>query len=211
MATAAAPAKAPVRLPWTGDDEADRLLAREPLALLIGFLLDQQVTVQKAMSGPLAVQQRLGTLDAAALAAMDPARVRAAFATPPAIHRFPTAMATRVQQLCRVVAGEFDGDAARVWREAVSGDDLMARLQRLPGFGPMKARTVLVLLGRQFGVRPPGWEAHVPAWPTLGDCDTAAKLAEYQARKRAHKAELRARGAEHDGTTERSARPGTRR
>lgn len=193
-------------LPWTGDGEADRLNAADPLALLIGFVLDQQVTVQKAFAGPRAIRDRLGTLDAARLAAMDPGTLRAAFATPPAIHRFPGSMAERVQSLCSLVVERYGGDAAAVWRDASSGDDLYRRLQSLPGFGPMKARTVLLVLARLFGVRPPGWEAYAPDHMTLADADTAEKLAEYQAGKRAYKAQLRAQGMESDGTTVRPAR-----
>jgi uncharacterized HhH-GPD family protein len=192
--TTTAAAGAPARLPWTGDDEADRLIAADPNALLIGFMLDQQVTVQKAFSGPLVIRQRLGTLDPGELAAMDPQRMREAFATPPAVHRFPGAMADRVRTLCALLAAEYGGDASRIWREAADAKDLVARIGRLPGIGPMKARTILALLTTQYGVRPPGWEKVVPDFPTLGQVTTPEELAAYQAQKRAWKAQMRAEG-----------------
>jgi uncharacterized HhH-GPD family protein len=192
--TASAPAGAPARLPYSGDDEADRLLAADPTALLIGFVLDQQVTVQKAFSGPLEIRRRLGTLDPGKLAAMDPERVRQAFATPPAVHRFPRAMAERVRGLCALIAADYGGDASRIWAGVDSAAELRQRLAKLPGFGPMKSRVVLGLLAKQYGVRPQGWEKAIPDFPTLADVTTTEELAEYQAGKRAWKAELRAQG-----------------
>jgi uncharacterized HhH-GPD family protein len=180
------------RLPFTGDDAADRLLVSDPLALLIGFELDQQVTVQKAFSGPAELQRRIGHLDAARIAAMDPTALVEVFRTPPALHRFPAAMAARVQELTRAIADLYGNDASRVWTEASSGKDLEARLLGLPGFGPMKARTVLAIVVKRFGVRPPGWEAVLPTHPTLADVDSPESLAAYQAGKRAKKAEMRA-------------------
>jgi uncharacterized HhH-GPD family protein len=182
------------RLPYTGNDEADRLLVSEPLALLIGFELDQQVPLQKAFSGPLELQRRVGGLDARAIASMDPETLDTAFRTPPALHRFPGNMARRTQELCTFLVERYDGDAGRVWTEAKDGADLQARLLELPGFGPMKAGTVIAILGKQLGVRPAGWEAYAPDHMTLGDVDSAEKLATYQAGKRAHKAEMRAKG-----------------
>jgi uncharacterized HhH-GPD family protein len=181
-------------LPWTGDPEADRLLVDDPNAFLIGFCLDQQITVQHAFHGPLTIRERLGTLDVAKLAAMDTDRMRAAFAKPPAIHRYPRSMAQRVQRLCAVLASEYGGDASRVWREASDARALESRLKALPGIGPQKARTIINVLGKLLGVRPTGWEGYVPEWMTLGDAATAEQLNEYQTRKRAHKAELRAQG-----------------
>lgn len=175
-------------LPFTGDPEADALLAADPMALLIGFALDQQVTVQKAFAGPLELRRRIGTLDAGAIAAMDPETLQQAFRERPALHRFPGAMATRVQQLCAVIARDFGGDAACVWTEARDGVDLEERLRSLPGIGEMKATTLIGLLGRRFGVRPPGWEAVAPTHPTLADVDSAEALARYQEQKRAWKA-----------------------
>jgi uncharacterized HhH-GPD family protein len=183
----------PTRLYFTGDDEADRFLAEAPLALLVGFVLDQQVTVQKAFSGPLEIKRRLGTFDAAEIAATDPAELEEAFRTRPAIHRFPGSMAKRVQELCAVVADDYGGRAERLWLEADSGRELQRRLLDLPGIGPMKANALIAILGKRFGVRPPGWEDVAPSYPTLGDVDSAEALEDYQEKKRAHKAALRAR------------------
>ena len=180
------------RLHFTGDDEADRLLVEAPLALLIGFALDQQVPVQKAFVGPLEIKRRLGTLDAAELAAMDPETFAAAFRQRPAIHRFPSAMAGKVQALIAAVARDYDGDAARIWTEAPDARDLERRLLALPGIGDMKAKTLLAILGKRFGVRPPGWDEVAPKHPTLGDVDSPEALARYQAGKRAYKAAIRA-------------------
>jgi uncharacterized HhH-GPD family protein len=189
-------ATAPERLPFTGDDEADRLIAADPAALLIGFVLDQQVTVQKAFAGPLELRKRLGHLDVAKIAASDPEALSATFRERPALHRFPGAMAERVRLLCAFVEQRYDGDAARIWRDAASGDDLKARLGELPGFGEMKVRTVMTLLARQFGVDPPGLAAMLPDHQTLGDVRTAEELASYQAGKRAAKAARRAAAAD---------------
>lgn len=180
------------RLYFTGDDEADRLLVDEPLALLIGFVLDQQITVQKAFSGPLDLKRRLGGLDATTIAAMDPAGLEAIFRQRPAIHRFPGNMAKRVQELCAAIATTYAGDASRVWTEARDGADLERRLLALPGIGEMKAKTIIAVLGKRLDVRPPGWEAVAPDHPTLGDVDSPEALAAYQAAKRAHKAAMRA-------------------
>jgi uncharacterized HhH-GPD family protein len=184
----------PDHLPFTGNPDADRLIAEDPLALLIGFALDQQITVQKAFSGPFDLRARAGTLDAKALATMDYEAFETAFRTPPALHRFPGNMAKRVRELVTVIAEQYDGDASRVWTGAADAADLHTRLMALPGIGEMKAATILSLLGKRFGVRPAGWEALVPGHPTLGDVDSPEALAEYQAGKRAHKAELRAQG-----------------
>jgi uncharacterized HhH-GPD family protein len=193
-ATRAAQGSHPSRLPYTGDDAADRLLAENPIAMLIGFALDQQVTVQKAFAGPTVILERVGTLDAAAIAGMDPAALAEAFRRVPAIHRFPGNMAGRVQQLCAHIAEHYGGDASRIWREAVDGRDLHQRLGALPGMGPMKVHTLMRLLSLQYGVKPPGYEEFLPVHRTLGDVTTPAELAEYQAGKRAYKASLRAQG-----------------
>jgi len=182
------------RLYLTGNEAADRLLVEEPLALLIGFALDQQITVQKAFSGPLDLRARLGHLDAAKIAALDPAELDRVFRGRPALHRFPGAMATKVGELCRVIAGVYGNDAARIWAEASDGRDLQARLMALPGFGEMKVKGVLAVLAKRLGVAVPGIADVLPTYPTLGDVDSAEALAEYQARKRAYKAELRATG-----------------
>jgi uncharacterized HhH-GPD family protein len=181
----------PARLYFTGDDEADELLAREPLALLVGFVLDQQVPLQAAFSGPKKLRERLGRLDAAEIAGMDPGRLEEAFREKPAIHRFPGTMARRTRELCAAIVSEYGGDAARVWTEAVDGADLKRRLLDLPGIGEMKAKTLVAVLAKRFGVKPPRWEEVAPAHMSLGDVDSAAKLGEYQAAKRAHKASLR--------------------
>lgn len=184
----------PDRLPFTGDDEADRLLVAEPLALLIGFALDQQVTVQKAFFGPLEIRRRTGTLDAAKLAAIEPEAFADLFRERPAIHRFPGSMAGKVQALCAAIARDYDGDAARIWTEARDARDLEKRLLGLPGIGPMKAKTILAILGKRFGIKPAGWDEVAPTNPTLGDVDSPETLARYQAGKRAYKAVLRAGG-----------------
>ncbi|MGZ8437012.1 MAG: HhH-GPD-type base excision DNA repair protein [Candidatus Limnocylindrales bacterium] len=181
----------PTSLPFTGDDAADRLLVEEPLALLIGFALDQQVTVQKAFSGPSDLKRRLGHLDAARMAAMDPAALDAVFRERPAIHRFPGSMAGKIQALCAAIATEYGNDAARLWTEATDGRSLEARLLGLPGIGEMKAKSIIAVLGKRFGIQPPGYETVAPTWPTLGDVDSPEALAAYQAAKRAHKAALR--------------------
>jgi uncharacterized HhH-GPD family protein len=185
----------PTHLHFTGDDEADRLLAEEPLALLVGFVLDQQVTVQKAFSGPLVLRRRLGTLDAATIAGTDPGELEEVFRERPAIHRFPGNMARRVQELCAAVAEDYGGRAERVWLEAESGEELKRRLLALPGIGPMKTGSLLAILGKRFGVRPPGWEDVAPAHPTLGDVDSYEALEAYQEKKRAYKASLKAERA----------------
>jgi uncharacterized HhH-GPD family protein len=184
----------PDSLPFTGDPEADALNAHDPFALLIGFTLDQQVTVQKAFSGPLELRRRIGHLDPAKIAAMDPGELAGVFQQRPGLHRFPGAMAGRVHALASTIVKEYDGDASRLWREAKDGRDLERRLLELPGIGDMKAKTLIAVLGKRFGVRPPGWEDVAPKHPTLGDVDSAQALAEYQAGKRAKKAALRAAG-----------------
>jgi len=185
----------PTHLYFTGNDEADRLLAEEPLALLVGFVLDQQVTVQKAFAGPLEIRRRLGSFDAAAIAGTDPGELEAVFRTRPAIHRFPGNMARRVQELCAAVVEDYGGRAERVWLEAETGKDLEKRLLDLPGIGPMKARSLIAILVKRYGVRPPGWEDVTPTHPTLGDVDSYEALEAYQEKKRAYKASLRAAGS----------------
>ncbi len=179
----------PAALHFTGDAEADTLLARDPLALLIGFALDQQVTVQSAFSGPLKIARRLGTLDPGEIAATDPARFEEIFRERPAIHRFPGNMARRVQDLCAFVVERYDGRAERVWTEASDATDLRRRIEELPGFGQMKVKALGSVLAKRFGVA--AAEGLVPGHPTLGDVDSAEALEHYQAQKRAHKASLR--------------------
>jgi len=174
----------PERLYFTDSDEANVLLASEPMALLIGFALDQQVTVQKAFSGPLTLRERLGALDAATLAAAD---LEPLFREKPAIHRFPGSMAQRVHELAVHVRDRYDGDAARVWTDATDAPSLRENLSALPGFGEMKVKSLSAVLAKRYGV---GTAAElVPAHPTLGDVDSPQALADYQAAKRIHKAE----------------------
>jgi len=181
----------PASLPFTGDPDADRLIAEDPFALLIGFALDQLVTVQKAFSGPADLKRRLGHLDPATIAAMDPGELVEVFRERPAIHRFPGSMAAKVQALAAAVARDYGNDAGRIWGEAQDGKDLEKRLLGLPGFGEMKVKALIAVLGKRFGVRPPGYDDVAPDWPTLGDVDSAEALATYQAGKRAHKAAMR--------------------
>jgi uncharacterized HhH-GPD family protein len=175
------------RLHFTDSDEANRLIATDPMALLIGFALDQQVTVQQAFLGPLRLRERLGSLDAGTLAT---AELESAFRQKPAIHRFPAKMAERVRALAVHVRDEYGGDAARVWNDAADGAALRANLAALPGFGEMKVRSLGAVLAKRFGV--PAAQELAPAHPTLGDVDSLAALADYQALKRAHKAQLKA-------------------
>jgi uncharacterized HhH-GPD family protein len=177
----------PTRLYYTDSDEANELLATDPLALLIGFALDQQVSVQTAFLGPLKIKQRLGTLE---LARRDPAEVEAAFRETPAVHRFPGAMAARVQDLCALVEDEYGGDASRLWREATDSDDLRRRINALPGFGEMKIKALSAVLAKRFGVQVA--DGLVPSHPTLGDVDSREALEAYQEKKRAYKAKMRA-------------------
>jgi uncharacterized HhH-GPD family protein len=183
----------PEALHFTGNAEADTLLGSDPLALLVGFVLDQQVTVPTAFAGPLKLKQRLGGLDAAEIAGTDPERLVEVFREKPAIHRFPGNMAKRVQELCAVVADEYGGDAGRVWRDASDTADLKRRIEALPGFGEMKVKALASVLARRLGNEMA--EPLVPDHAMLGDVDSAEALAEYQAAKRAHKASLRASNA----------------
>ena len=180
------------RLHLTGDDASDRLLASDPMALLIGFALDQQVPVQKAFSGPKVLLDRLGSIDPRALASVDDARLEAAAKGPPAIHRFPSAMAKRVREVAAHVVAAYDGDAARIWTDAADAEDLKRRIGGIPGFGPMKVASMFAVLVRQLGVEVPGAQEALPTHPTLGDVDSPEALARYQSTKRAMKAEARA-------------------
>jgi uncharacterized HhH-GPD family protein len=174
----------PDRLHFTESDEANELIASDPMALLVGFALDQQVTVQKAFAGPLAIKERIGSLDAATLASTD---LEPVFRQKPAIHRFPGSMAKRVQELAVHIRDEYDGDAARVWTDAANSDELRANLAGLPGFGEMKTKALGSVLAKHFGIE--AAEGLIPWHPTLGDVDSPEALANYQAEKRVHKAE----------------------
>jgi uncharacterized HhH-GPD family protein len=174
----------PDHLYFTDSDEANALIASDPMALLVGFALDQQVTVQKAFAGPLELRERLGALDAATLASAD---LEPVFREKPAIHRYPGMMAKRVHDLAAHVQDHYAGDAAQVWTTAPDAAALRANLAALPGFGEMKVKSVGAVLANRFGVAAAA--ELVPAHPTLGDVDSPQALLDYQAEKRAHKAE----------------------
>ena len=174
---------------FTDDPEACELLARDPFALLVGFAIDQQVPVPKAFAGPLVLKQRVGTLDPVKLASMD---LEPAFREKPAIHRFPGAMAERVRELAAVVAEDYSGDASRIWREATDTADLKKRIGALPGFGDMKVTALGSVLALHFDVA--AANPLVPSYPCLGGVNSPQALQDYQAAKRARKAELRAAG-----------------
>ena len=181
----------PDRLYFTDSDEANELIATDPMALLIGFALDQQVPVQKAFSGPLVIRERVGSLEPSTLAAAD---LDSAFREKPAVHRFPGSMARRVHDLAAHIQSNYDGHAERVWTESADADQLRANLAELPGFGEMKIKALGAVLAKRFGVAAAA--ELVPPHPTLGDVDSLEALADYQAMKRAHKAEwLAARAA----------------
>jgi uncharacterized HhH-GPD family protein len=171
---------------FTGNDQADALLAEEPLALLIGFALDQQVPVQTAFTGPLKIKERVGTLDPGTLAQTD---LEPVFREKPAVHRFPGTMAKRVQDLAAVVAEDYGGHAERLWTEAADGADLRKRIAALPGFGEMKIKALGAVLAKRLDVEVA--QDLVPNHPTLGDVDSPQALEEYQAKKRAYKASLK--------------------
>jgi uncharacterized HhH-GPD family protein len=175
----------PKQLFFTDSEQANVLIATDPMALLIGFALDQQVTVQKAFAGPLALKERLGgTLDPEAIAGAD---LEAVFREKPAIHRFPGSMAKRVHDLAVHVLDAYDGDAGRVWKGVRDSEQLRANIEALPGFGEMKVKSLAAVLANRFGVK--AAQALAPPHPTLGDVDSAQALADYQAAKKAHKAE----------------------
>jgi uncharacterized HhH-GPD family protein len=185
------------RLPVTGDPAADRLLTTEPLALLIGMLLDQQVPMEWAFSSPLRLRERLGgELSAERIASMADGELEAIFKGPPALHRYPGAMAGRTRDLCRHLVEHYDGDAAAVWRGVRRGDELFRRLRDLPGFGEEKSRIFLALLAKRFGKRPAGWEDHAgpfaDATPrSVADIDSPEALGRVRQFKKAQKAKGR--------------------
>jgi uncharacterized HhH-GPD family protein len=182
-------------LPFSGNPEADELLEVDPLALVIGMVLDQQIPLEKAFRGPLDLQARLGEdLDAAHIAAMDPDKLIAVFAERPALHRFPASMAKRVQETCAVIAETYGDDAASIWTGAADGADLYKRVRALPGFGDQKARIFVALLAKRLGVRPEGWEK---AAGKFGDAGTFQSVADIDgpdslARVRAFKKQMKA-------------------
>ncbi|MGA3352813.1 MAG: HhH-GPD-type base excision DNA repair protein [Acidimicrobiales bacterium] len=182
-------------LPFTGDPEANRYLVDDPLALLIGMVLDQQVPLEKAFAGPWVLRRRLGReLDAAEIADMDPDELAALFVERPALHRFPGSMAGRVQELCRLLVEQYGGDAAALWTTAATGDELFKRVKALPGFGEHKARIFVALLAKQLGVRPKGWERAAGAFgepgslASVADIDSPDALIAVREHKRAAKA-----------------------
>ena len=186
-------------VPVTGDPEADKLLSEEPLALLIGMLLDQQVPMEWAFGAPLRLRERLdGRLDAAEIATLDPDRLEAVFRGPPALHRFPGAMGKRTQALCQMLVDDYRGDAAQVWANVDTGAELLGRLKALPGFGGEKARIFAALLAKRFGVRPPGWEEATAPFSddqprSVADIDSAESLARVRAWKKLMKAQNKAK------------------
>jgi uncharacterized HhH-GPD family protein len=184
------PARGPDALHFTADPEANRLLAQEPLAVLLGMLLDQQVTMEWAFGAPLLLKRRLGAdrLDPAAIAAMEPAALEAVFRDKPALHRYPGSMAKRTHDLCTFVVDNYDGQTEAIWTGAATGDELLARVLALPGFGKDKARIFVGLLGKRLGVQPPGWERAAADWASIADVDTFERVAEIREKKRAVKA-----------------------
>lgn len=184
----------------TGDTDADALLSSDPLALLIGMVLDQQIPMERAFRAPFDLKERLGgALDPAAIAAMPPDDLAAVFAAKPALHRFPRSMAGRVQEVCAAVLQTYGGDTAAIWTTASDGKELLAHVKALPGFGDQKARIFVALLGKQLGVRPPGWDAAAGAYGESGayrsvaDIDSPEALAKVRQFKQAMKAEARAK------------------
>ncbi|MDE0132558.1 MAG: Fe-S cluster assembly protein HesB [bacterium] len=187
----------PESLPWTNNPDADRLLAEDSLALLIGMLLDQQFPMERAFFGPYLLQERLGgPLDAGEIADWDPEELAAIFRGPPAIHRYPASMAKRTQALCRTLVEEYDGAAERLWNEAEDGRDLYKRLKSLPGYGEMKSRVFVGILGKRMGVQPPGWEEEAAQRPSIADVARWEDVAELRAMKREMKkaAQAKAKG-----------------
>lgn len=187
----------PESLPWTNNPDADRLLAEDSLALLIGMLLDQQFPMERAFFGPYLLQERLGgPLDAGEIADWDPEELATIFRGPPAIHRYPASMAKRTQALCRTLVDEYDGAADRLWKEAGDGRDLYKRLKSLPGYGEMKSRVFVGILGKRMGIQPPGWEDEAAQRPSIADVARWEDVAELRAMKREMKkaAQAKAKG-----------------
>jgi uncharacterized HhH-GPD family protein len=179
----------PDHLPFTGSDEANRLLARDGLALLIGMLLDQQFPMERAFYGPYLIEERTGEpLDAARLAAWDQIGIEEVFKGPPAVHRYPASMAKRTQELCQVIVDEYQGRAESLWETAADGADLLKRLQALPGFGQAKSRIFVGVLGKRLGVRPEGWEEEAADWPSIADVASFEDVAVLREQKREMKA-----------------------
>ncbi len=176
---------------WTQNEAANELLETDPLALLIGMVLDQQVKMEKAFGGPYELKQRLGHLDVRKIASMDPDKLDKVFRERPALHRFPGNMARRVQAMCATVVKDYGGDAASIWRDASTGDELAERIARLPGFGEMKTRIMVSILAKKFGVTPPGWEKQAASWHSVADVDSADSMAHARDVKREMKAKAK--------------------
>jgi uncharacterized HhH-GPD family protein len=180
----------PTALHFTPDADANRLLASEPLAVMIGMLLDQQVPMEWAFTAPALLKERLGgaPLDAAAIAQMEPEALEAIFRDKPALHRYPGSMAKRTHALCVHLVDNYDGQADQVWSGVKTGDELFARVVALPGFGTAKARIFVGLLGKRLGVKPKGWDVVAADWPSIADVDTFERVGEIREKKRAMKA-----------------------
>lgn len=184
----------PAALYFTADPEANRLLAEEPLAALLGMLLDQQVTMEWAFGAPLLLKRRLAAshLEAGAIAAMDPEALEGVFRDKPALHRYPASMAKRAHDLCRHIVDNYDGRTEAIWAGVESGEELLTRVQALPGFGKDKSRIWVGVLGKRLGVRPPGWELVAADWASIADVDSFERVAEIREKKRAAKAAKKA-------------------
>jgi len=183
---------------FTDNAEADRLLSDEPLALLIGMLLDQQVPMEWAFQAPLLLKERLGgTLDAASIAAMGPEKVRAIFSEKPALHRYPGSMGERTHTLCQAIVDDYGGETEKIWAGVDDGAEVLARLKALPGFGDQKARIFLAVLGKRCGVTPAGWEKAAgtpygePGYYSVADVDSPGALAKVREYKQAKKAQAK--------------------
>jgi uncharacterized HhH-GPD family protein len=179
----------------TGDDDADRLLTDDPLALLIGMLLDQQVAMETAFAGPLKIAERVGSVDAATLASYDPDALVAVFTQTPAVHRFPGSMAARVQSLCTVIEQDWGGDAAAIWTQGdPDGATVLKRLKALPGFGEQKAKIFVALLGKQYGYTGAGWREAAGAYGEEGSFRSVADIVspESLTKVREHKRAMKA-------------------
>jgi uncharacterized HhH-GPD family protein len=186
----------------SGDEAADELLSTDPLALLVGMVLDQQIPLERAFRSPFELRERLGgSLDAGAIASMDPDALAAIFGAKPALHRFPSSMARRVQDVCRLIMDTYNGDAAAIWTSAANGKELLARVNALPGFGVQKARIFIALLGKQMGLHTPGWQqvstpfSRPGTFQSVADIDSPAALTKVRQFKQQMKAEAKAKAS----------------
>jgi len=179
----------PASLPYTDSEQANRLLAEDPFALLVGLVLYQQVPIEKAFAGPQVLKDRIGgTLDAKTVAETDPERLEALFKERPAIHRFPANMAKRVQAVAGAIDDEYGGDPVRLWAAVADAEELNKRIQALPGFGEYKARVYMAVLAANFDVRPEGWETLLPTWPNVSEIESPADREDLKLRKKEWKA-----------------------